>query len=512
VNRILVILLYFACVWLACDSNTSGPNYVPIAISYPSPNADVSDTVEIKTVIGDKYTFDRVDFYIDGDSVGTDSTFPFYYRWYTGNYFHNSRHVLQVFGYGSENHHSDTVSVRVVIPGGPLAIVKPLSGTVVRDSIRLVARQAAAYTFPYVAFFVNDDSIGYDSTSQDTIIGVPTRIFTFLLRANQYPDNSYLRLMVKGIFNSTIYWSSAETIYTAFNYMPDTLEYLASYATAAPALRVASEGGHLYIATGSNAVLGVNVVSPAFPSPEFTISSPGQAKGLDSEYPYLIVAFGDEGVKRYDVTNPSSIRGAGALNTPGISWNVKAIENRLYIADNDAVQIASVNGGTITQLATVAMTGGVANDVDAFGSLVAAIDNSGASLIDVSNSSGPVVRSRYTGINGLGHCVAIIDTFVFIGTSAELIKLSISDPDTLKFISRMTTPYGITGVFANESVVFVSLGTSSGGAMVLDYKSGAAMTTINQFMNSDNCHDICVSGPFVFLAGQTKVDILRFIH
>lgn len=76
----------------------------------------------------------------------------------------------------------------------------------------------------------------------------------------------------------------------------------------------------------------------------------------------------------------------------------------------------------------------------------------------------------------------------------------------------MATPYGITGVFANESVVFVSLGTSSGGAMALDYKAGAAMITINQFMNGDNCHDICASGPYVFLAGQTKIDILRFIR
>lgn len=511
-NRILLILTICACVWLACDSNTSGPNHVPIAISYPAAGADVSDTVIIQATIGDKFSFDRVDFYIDGDSVIADSVAPYSHKWYTGNYLHNSYHVLQVFGYGVENHHSDSVEVRVVIPGGPLAIVKPVSGSIVSDSVRIIARQAAAYTFPYVAFYVNGDSVGFDSTAQDTIIGVPTKIFTYTLRANQYPDNSRLRLTAKGIFNSTIYQSSSETIYTALNYMPDTLEYLASYATAAPALRVASEGGHLYIATGGNAVLGVNVAIPGSPSPEFTISSPGQAKGLDSEYPYLTVAFGDEGVKRYDVSNPNSVRSAGVLNTPGISWNVKALGNRLYVADNDAVQIASVGGNTISQLATVSMTGGVANDVDAFDELVAAVDNSGVTLIDVSTPNTPVVRSRYTGINGLGQCVAIIDTFVFVGTSAELVKLSISDPDTLKFISRMATPYGITGVFAHETAVFVSLGTSSGGAMALDYKSGAAMVTINQFMNGDNCHDICASGPFVFLAGQTKVDILRFIR
>jgi hypothetical protein len=497
---------------LACDSNTSGPNYVPIAISSPTAGADVSDTVTIAVAVGSNYSFDRVDFYIDGDSVFTDSISPFSYKWYTGNYLHNSGHVLQVFGFGAENHHSDSVEVRVVIPGGPLAIVKPVSGSIVSDSVRIVARQAAAYTFPYVAFIANGDSVGFDSTAQDTIIGVPTKIFTYTLRANQYPDNFSLRLTAKGIFNSTVYQSSPETVYTAIGYLPDTLEYLGFYATAAPALRVASEGGHLYIATGGNAVLGVNVTSPGSPSPEFTISSPGQAKGLDIEYPYLSVAFGDEGVKRYDVSNPNSVRSAGVLNTPGISWNVRTIGALLCVADNDAVQIASVSGNTISQLSTVTMTGGVANDVDAFDELVAAVDNSGVTLIDVVSPGSPVVRSRYTGINGLGQCVAIIDTLVFVGTSAELVKLSISDPDTLKFISRMATPYGITGVFANETAVFVSLGTSSGGAMALDYKSGAAMVTINQFMNGDNCHDICASGPYVFLSGQTKIDILRFIR
>lgn len=511
-NRILLILAICACVWLACNSNTSGPNYVPIAISSPTAGADVADTVTIRATIGDKYSFDKVVFYIDTDSVATDSVAPYSYKWYTGNYLHNSHHVLQVFGYGSENHQSDTVGVRVIIPGGPLAIVKPLSGSIVSDSVRIIAREAAAYTFPYVAFFVDGDSVGFDSTAFDTTIGVPTKIFTYTLRANQYPDNSSLRLTARSLFNSTIYISSPETVYTAIGYLPDTLEYLGFYATAAPALRVASEGGHLYIATGGNAVLGVNVATPGSPSPEFTISSPGQAKGLDSEYPYLSVAFGDEGVKRYDVSNTNSVQGAGVLNTPGISWNVKALGNMLYVADNDAVQIASVSGSTINQRSTVSMTGGVANDVDAYGQLVAATDNSGVTLIDVSSPGSPVVRSRYIGINGLGQCAAIIDTFVFVGTTAELVKLSISDPDTLKFISRMTSPYGITGVFANETVVFVSLGTSSGGAMALDYKSGAAMTTINQFMNGDNCHDICASGPYVFLAGQTKVDILRFIR
>jgi hypothetical protein len=513
VNRFIVFLTIFACVWLACESNNpSGPNYVPISISYPAANADVSDTVNIRTTIGDNYTFDKVDFYIDGDSVTTDSTSPFSYKWYTGRYLHNSHHVLKVIGRGSETHQSDTVGVKVVIPGGPIAIIKPISGTVISDSVRIIAREASAYTFPHVAFFVNGDSVGFDSTAQDTTIGVPIKIFTFTLHANDYPDNSRLRLTAKGIFNSTTYQSSPETVYTAIDYLPDTLEYLAFYSTAAPALRVASEGGHLYIATGGNAVLGVNVANPGSPSPDFTISSPGQAEGLDIDYPYLAVAFSDEGVKRYNVSNPGSIQNAGVLNTPGLSWNVKALGNLLFVADNDAVQIASVSNTAISQLATEAMSGGQARDVDAWGQLVIAVDNSGATLIDVSTPGSPVARSRYAGINGIGKCVAIIDTFVFVGTTAELVKLSVSDPDTLRFISRQATPYGITGVFADESVVFVSLGTSSGGAMVLDYKSGAAMTTINQFMNGDNCHDICASGPYVFLAGQTKVDILRFIR
>jgi hypothetical protein len=513
VKRLIVFLTILGCVWLACDSNNpSGPNYAPISISYPLAGADVSDTVNIRTTIGDNYTFARVDFYIDDDSVATDSTLPFSYKWYTGNYLHNSHHILQAFGFGSENHHTDTMGVRVVIPGGPLAILEPLSGTVISSPIRIIARQAAAYTFHSVAFLVNGDSVGFDSTAQDTTIGVPTKIFTFTLSANNYPDNSILRLTAKGTFNSITYQSSPETVYTALNYLPDTLEYLAFYSTAAPALRVASEGGHLYIATGGNAVLGVNITNPGSPSPEFTISSPGQAEGLDIDYPYLSVAFGDDGVKRYNVSNPGSIQNAGVLNTPGFSWNTKALGNLLFVADNDAVQIASVSSSAISQLATVNMTGGLAKDVDAWGQLVIAIDNSGASLIDVSTPGSPVVRSRYAGINGIGQCAAIIDSFVFVGTTAELVKLSVADPDTLKFISRMATSYGITGVFANETAVFVSLGTSSGGAMALDYKSGAAMITINQFMNGDNCHDICAFGPYVFLAGQTKVDILRFIR
>jgi len=510
-------LVIFGGLWLGCDSKKpSGPNKIPIAITSPAPSAIVSDTVNITTAVGADYSFSRVDFYIDSHMAYSDSSLPFSYKWYTGDYYDHSPHSLFVIAYDSQIHESNTINVTVVIPGGPISILSPLSGYAVRDSVRVVARKAAAYSFQRVVFYVNADSVAYDTSATDTTIGVPTKIYSFTINAHDYLDNSTLILRARGVIDTGGYFDSqTETIYTAFNPLPDTLQFISFFSTAAPALRVASEGGHLYIAAGSNAVYGVDVSNINSPSPEFTLNTGDQALGLDIDYPYLVVADRDQGVKRYLVSNPDSVRSEGIFNTSGQSWNVKISDSLLFVADNDALQILIILRGndSLISMSRVAMTGGLAKDVAAIGTVAYVVDNTGLTVVDASLPAAPVVKSRFLTISGIGLCVSAIDTFVFVGTTSELVKLSIADPETVKFISRQVSSNGpITGVFATDSVVYVSIGGSSGGAMVLDYRSNDAMTVINRYVNSDNCHDICAVGPFIFLAGQTKVDILRFIR
>jgi hypothetical protein len=119
--------------------------------------------------------------------------------------------------------------------------------------------------------------------------------------------------------------------------------------------------------------------------------------------------------------------------------------------------------------------------------------------------------SRYTGLSGQGRAVSAIDSFAFVGTTSELLKLSSKNPDTLRLVSSMVINSGISGVFATNSAVFVSLGTAN-GALAIGYSSGVDTTILSSYGNNENCHDICAYGPFIYLAAQDRVDILRFIR
>jgi hypothetical protein len=498
---------------LACSSNKPNkPSYkTPIAITSPLANAAVSDTVNITTVVGTGYSFSHVVFYIDSDSVNTDSSLPFSYKWYTGNFPDNSKHSLKVVAYDTLAHASDSISVIVRIPGGPISIVRPLNGFIASDTTLIIARKAPAYTFQRVVFYMNGDSIGFDISATDTTIGVPLTVYTIKLNVHAYLDNSTLVLRAKGVTADSQYYSAPISIYTMFNMLTDTLEYVSTFPLTGPVERVASEGGHLYIAAGINGVYGIDVSSASAPVGEFVYDSPGIAHGVDINYPYMAIADGEQGIWRFDVSDPSNLILAGSFDTPGQSYNVKIVDSALYVADLTGLSIISIRGDSLVPRSRLALATGLAKDVDAIGTLVFVADIEGVTLVDASSPDNPQILSRYTGIGGLARTVSAVDSFVFIGTTTELLKLSVSHSDTLMLISRLPIDAGITGVFATESAVFVSLGTSN-GALAIDYKAGINMTILSSFATDENCHDICANGPFVYLAAQDKVDILRFVR
>ena len=67
----------------------------PVAvISYPLSGQTVSGTVMFTVLAEDNYGVDDVEFYIDGESVGTDSSDPYDYEWDTTPLENGSQHTL----------------------------------------------------------------------------------------------------------------------------------------------------------------------------------------------------------------------------------------------------------------------------------------------------------------------------------------------------------------------------------------------------------------------------------
>ncbi|GEM_PF-1140414 len=471
----------------------------PITISSPLDNSSVYGTVNVRTIVGDGFTFLRVDFYVDGDSLFSDSTLPYEYLWDTDIYSDSSQHFLQAKAYDTiKVYSSDTVFVTVIRPL-PITITSPADSAIVSGTVTVQASASAGYTFDRVDFYVDDDSVSSDASSP----------YTYEWDTSVYSDNSQHQLKAVAHVNSTSYVSNTVTV-TVVDGQPGEFVYISTFSLSSPGVRVATEGGHLYVAVGGDGMYVIDVSNPGSPSEMYRYYSPGNAQGVDSDSPHLVLADGDNGVQLFDVSDPDTVMAEGSFNTPGLSWNIKVSGSMVYIADYDALQIASISGGNINPIYRLPITDGQVKDVDAVGDIVFVLDVNGLTVVDVSQPASPSVLSRYASFDGSCQSVSATADYVFVGTSTKLAMLSTANLSNLIEVAGYSIASGITGVFAINSIVFISRGASNGGAMALDYSSGSSLDLVSSYIINETTNDITAAGGYVYLAGQTKVDILRF--
>ena len=113
------ICLFAALLFAACEKGTTPePVYTdPITVTDPDNNTSVTGALTIRTAVGQDYTFEKVVFYIDGDSVSTDVIAPYTYLWDTSEYSNGSVHQIWAVAFDStDSYTSDTVTVTVTTP------------------------------------------------------------------------------------------------------------------------------------------------------------------------------------------------------------------------------------------------------------------------------------------------------------------------------------------------------------------------------------------------------------
>lgn len=120
-RKVFATLLLAALAIMACGNKTTNPPTVitPIRISTPSNGATLHDRQLIHAVAGEGYSFTRVDFLIDGDSVVSDAVPPYDYQWNIFTYASGSHHTLQARGNTADSTFlSAVVNVEVAFSSG----------------------------------------------------------------------------------------------------------------------------------------------------------------------------------------------------------------------------------------------------------------------------------------------------------------------------------------------------------------------------------------------------------
>jgi len=89
-----------------------------IVIASPKAGSHISGSVEIRAPASDDFGLRRVEFYIDGEKKGADTTPPFNYTWQASTYY-NGNHHLRVVAVDSVNQKAEDTITILLLPHSP---------------------------------------------------------------------------------------------------------------------------------------------------------------------------------------------------------------------------------------------------------------------------------------------------------------------------------------------------------------------------------------------------------
>lgn len=403
-------IIFLASAFLAgCSDKTSEPGEPPpIKITSPVDNATLTDPVIITAAAGTGYAFARVDFYLDGDSVWSDSAAPYQYYWDIFVYSGSSQHSIFAIGYTADTSYtSAAVSAYVSLTSG----------------FSLLSAYAPSALAAYGV--TNYNNVMFVATGPDglEILNVidkssPTYISRF--------DTPGQAMKADVYFPYVFIADYSEGVTRADFSNPDSLLQRGIFTSQAVVNDVAVSGNYLYIAEDD----GLSIVGFADPDSMNFISKVGMS---GQGQPQFVVVRGDTAF-------------VAALS-------------RFYIIDCTTPASPSI----ISAIATAGQANGVAVD----GDLAFVADGSeGVITLSIIDPANPVEISRYN----TGQQVITVDTgdsVLFAGAlSGGVYALDYSQPDTLSLADQIDTGNMIWQVHADGPYLYVA---TSGNVVILRY-------------------------------------------
>ncbi len=320
----LILPLLFGCDG---DNSTEPSEPTPIRITSPSNNATLEDPVTVVATAGSGYSFTRVDFYIDGDSVWSTNSAPYQYYWNIFVYPSNSQHTIRAIGHAADTSYTSTaVNVNVVITRGFSFL------------------SAYAPNSQQVFGVVNDQDVLFLSTGPEglEVLDISNRVSPRYLSRYDSPGQAMKAdLTYPYVFIADFSEGVTRVIFTDL----DSLVQRGIYTTQALANDVAVSENYLFVAEND----GFSIVDFSDPNSLNFIN-----KVSFEDQPQYVVARGDTAFiaaleKFYivDCTIPTSPQILSAFVTDGLARSVAIIDTFAFIADgSEGVSALSINDPT----------------------------------------------------------------------------------------------------------------------------------------------------------------------
>ena len=404
----LAIILTMALL-VGCGGVSTEPgDPIPIKISSPGNNSTLTDPATITAAAGQGYTYSRVDFYIDSDSVWTDISSPYQYYWNVYVYTGSSQHSIYAVGYTADSSYTSAiVNVNVSFTSG----------------------------FAFVSAYVPGSYAAY---------GI----------------SNYLNVLFAATGPSGL-----ELIDITDKASPG---YISRYDSPGLAIKSAVSYPYVFIADGDQGVTRADFSNPDSLIPRGVYTSQAAANDVSVSGNYLFVAEND-GVSVLGYSNPTDMNFISKVSMAGQDQPqfVAARGDTAFVAALDKFYIIDCTNPAAPQIVSTYATAGQANCVAVDGDLAFIADGpEGVFTLSIADPTSPVEVARYSTGQNITAVDAGNSTLFAGGSSGGIYALDYSQPDTLTLADQFDTGNTIWQLCFKPPFLYVA---TSGNVNILRY-------------------------------------------
>ena len=231
----------------------------------------------------------------------------------------------------------------------------------------------------------------------------------------------------------------------------------------AAAGRVAVNGNHAHVACGNQGLRVFDVNDPTAPVEVAVLDTPGQTLSVAASGPLVFADGGGDQVRVFDTTNPASPVKIAVAESDGPIWDLAVVEDWVYVA----------NGGSFRK-------------------------------IDVSDPHAPVDLG---GISNGAIGIEISGDFAYLASfSGKLVIMDISDPAYPTTQGSVALPVNARKVAVSGSHAYVTV--VGHGIQVVDVSDPNNPTVVGEFGAGEYYYDVDASGNHIFVADTDGLHIL----
>ncbi len=266
------------------------------------------------------------------------------------------------------------------------------------------------------------------------------------------------------------------------------------------ALGVAAAQQHVFLANGNDGIRIYDLANPSHPTPLGHVNDGGEAVRLELRGRELLAANSSDGLRIYDISHPATPVGVNHVTLPGSLQGVVASGKDVFLADGaEGLRIIEFKGKRRPVAVGGARSPGEAMGVAVAGHYALVADGTnGLVVYDVKNPHQPRAVANVND-GGYAKAIAVKDHYAYLASSLGGLRVyDIHNPCSPVLVAQQNNDGSASDVAVAGPLVYLANGTD--GLRIYEPDRGGHLVNVALANDGGFAHGVAVMGRFIALA------------